>query len=172
MTTGVWLVVQSREPSALFLVRDPFSAPRVVSLGGASMFDTAHELFHRDAGAGIACASCHAEGEEDGRVWQFNPTGPRRTQAVNVGLTGTEPFHWDGDMKDFGTLVDEVMVRRMGGAPRVPGPKDRDAETGCSLCIRARPWSGRAIPPRCGGKRFLDVGRRSDACLSRGSEAH
>lgn len=110
--------VQTREPAGIQVFSDENgSSAGPVSLGGDSVFDTGHELFHRDAGAGIACASCHAEGGEDGRVWRFDPIGDRRTQAVHIGLKGTEPFHWDGDMTSFGVLIDEVMVRRMGGPP-------------------------------------------------------
>ncbi len=112
---GAGFAAQTREPAGVLVFRDPSSAPAVIALGGDSVTDTGHDLFHRDTGAGIACASCHAEGGEDGRVWRFDPIGERRTQALHVGLEGTEPFHWDGDMTDFGTLVDEVMVRRMGG---------------------------------------------------------
>ncbi|HMJ12591.1 MAG TPA: cytochrome-c peroxidase, partial [Polyangiaceae bacterium] len=87
-----------------------------VPLGGDSVLDTGHELFHRDTGSGIACASCHLEGAEDGRVWKFTPIGDRRTQSLDVGLAGTAPFHWDGDMGSFTTLMNEVFVHRMGGA--------------------------------------------------------
>jgi cytochrome c peroxidase len=72
-------------------------------------------MFHLDSNGRIACAQCHPEGGEDGRVWLFDPKGPRRTQAVNVGLAGTEPLHWDGDLPTLEALVDEVFVRRMGG---------------------------------------------------------
>jgi cytochrome c peroxidase len=89
---------------------------QTLALGGDSVLDTGHEVFHRDAGAGIACASCHAEGAEDGHVWNFSTFGARRTQAINVGLEGTEPFHWSGDMPELSVLVSEVFVRRMGGA--------------------------------------------------------
>jgi hypothetical protein len=114
--TNMWFAVQTREPAKIVFVRDlTDSSPVEISLGGDSVLDTGHDLFHRDAGQGIACASCHLEGAEDGRVWKFQPLGDRRTQAIHVGLEGTEPFHWDGDMKTFGMLMDEVMVRRMGG---------------------------------------------------------
>jgi mono/diheme cytochrome c family protein len=113
---GVWFAVQTRDPAGIVLVRDVFGTPPVtVPLGGATVFDTGHEQFHRDSGGGIACASCHVEGTEDGRVWQFDPIGPRRTQPTDVGLQGTEPFHWDGDMENFSMLVNEVFVHRMGG---------------------------------------------------------
>jgi hypothetical protein len=112
------LLVQSREPAMLLVVRDPWDfgqAPAQVDLRGESMRDSGHDLFHRDTGAGIACASCHGEGGDDGHTWLFRGLGARRTQSVNVGLAGTEPFHWDGDMHDLGTLMEEVFVGRMGG---------------------------------------------------------
>jgi CxxC motif-containing protein (DUF1111 family) len=64
------------------------------------------------------------EGGEDGRVWQFVPIGARRTQALHVGLEGMAPFHWDGDMADFGTLMEEVFVGRMGGPHQSPERTD------------------------------------------------
>ena len=63
----------------------------------SSRADTGHLIFHANAGGGLACASCHAEGNDDGRVWNFTCEGPRRTQSLHVGLRGTEPFHWSGD---------------------------------------------------------------------------
>jgi mono/diheme cytochrome c family protein len=110
------LVVQSRQPAQLAL----FSADGVktIALGGEDRLDTGHEIFHRDAGAGIACASCHGEAGDDGHVWNFSTFGPRRTQSIQVGLEGTEPFHWSGDMADLTMLVREVFVDRMGGVPQ------------------------------------------------------
>ena len=91
-----------------------------IELGGESVADTGHELFHRDAGSGIACASCHAEGGDDGHTWRFSGMGPRRTQSLHVGLAGSAPFHWAGDESDFSALVEDVMVGRMGGAKQAP----------------------------------------------------
>jgi cytochrome c553 len=135
--TDVWLVVQTREPAGIVVFHDPFTAGVALTLSGASELDTGHEMFHRDAGAGIACASCHAEGEEDGRVWQFDPIGPRRTQAIDVGLEGTAPFHWDGDMANFDQLVSEVMVHRMGGQEQSQDRRDSLAHWIFALTPRA-----------------------------------
>ncbi len=107
------LIVQSREPSQLQVLTSV--APRIIDLGGGTRLDTGHEIFHRDAGAQIACASCHGEAGDDGHVWSFDTLGPRRTQSVNVGLEGTEPFHWSGDMDDLPMIMNEVFVGRMGG---------------------------------------------------------
>jgi mono/diheme cytochrome c family protein len=112
------LVVQSRQPAQLSLITADSATPRTISLGGIDRLDTGHEIFHRDAGAGIACASCHGEGGDDGHVWNFSTLGPRRTQSINVGLANTEPFHWSGDMADLSMLVREVFVDRMGGVPQ------------------------------------------------------
>jgi len=105
------VVVQTREPATLQIPRFRVT----VTLSAESREDTGHRLFHSNAGAFLACASCHPEGGDDGHVWNFDPIGPRRTQALRGGLTGTAPFHWDGDMASFTTLVQEVFGRRMNG---------------------------------------------------------
>ena len=104
------VIVQSREPAVLSV---PGGQP--IQLSTVSRSDTGHDLFHANAGAGVACASCHAEGTEDGRTWTFACEGTRRTQSLQVGLKGTEPFHWGGDEKDFSQLVTDVFVGRMSG---------------------------------------------------------
>lgn len=123
-TTGRALAL-AREPLRLFVI-DGF---RGSSLGfvssafdirSATVSDTGHDIFHRDAGGGIACASCHPEGTDDARTWNFAPIGARRTQPLDVGLEGSAPFHWDGDLPTIGSLMSEVFVRRMGGFAESP----------------------------------------------------
>jgi mono/diheme cytochrome c family protein len=111
-------VVQSREPAMLALP-DGTTIP----LSSDTRADTGHFYFHANAGGFIACASCHLEGNDDGRVWTFDcgantlaaPMGPRRTQSLQTGLRGTEPFHWSGDEADFTQLMKDVFVTRMSG---------------------------------------------------------
>ena len=110
------LLAQTREPPQLVLLPlGPGDTPVRIDLPGVATTDTGHELFHRDAGGGIACASCHPEGGEDGHTWHFVDTGARRTQALNVGLRDTAPFHWNGDLPNVGAVMSEVFVGRMGG---------------------------------------------------------
>ena len=119
-TTGDTLAVQLREPAQLWIFPafDRFN-PIIVELSPVSKKDTGHQLFHLNTGAGIACASCHPEAHDDGKVWDFECVGPRRTQALRFGVLGTEPLHWDGDMDSFDTLMNDVFVGRMsGGQPR------------------------------------------------------
>jgi cytochrome c peroxidase len=108
--TGV-LVVQTREPSTLFRTDTDVSIP----LATDSRADTGQTIFHVNAGGGLACASCHPEGGEDGRVWNFVCAGARRTQSIRGGISATAPFHWDGSEANFSHLMDDVFSGRMAG---------------------------------------------------------
>ena len=101
-------IVQSREPATL-----EFEGGASVRLSDESRADTGHLMFHMDSGVGIACASCHPEGGDDGHVWRF-PEGLRRTMPLEGGVLERAPFHWDGSLGDMSALIDTVMVTRMG----------------------------------------------------------
>jgi mono/diheme cytochrome c family protein len=103
------LILQTREPAAIVF------GTRVLTLPGRSRKHTGYELFHLATVGGVACASCHPEGHEDGQVWTFAGFGPRRTQSINGGISGTEPFHWSGDMNTFSKLAHDVFNSRMSG---------------------------------------------------------
>jgi hypothetical protein len=103
------LAIQSREPAEITI------GAKVIALSAESRADTGHAVFHANAGGGLACASCHPEGGDDAHVWVFAGAGPRRTQTIRGGISGSEPFHWSGDMASFRSLVDEVFSRRMAG---------------------------------------------------------
>jgi mono/diheme cytochrome c family protein len=110
------LVVQTREPAALHIMSEDRRRPwKTITLATDTRADTGHAIFHSNAGGNIACASCHAEGGDDGKTWEFVDMGPRRTPSLLGTTPNTEPFHWSGDMKDLPTLVDHVFVERMGG---------------------------------------------------------
>lgn len=118
------VVVQLRDPATL-LVLDDVAGPltrttRTIPLDAFGSSDTGFDLFHRDSGAGIACASCHPEGGEDGHVWQFSQIGPRRTQALNAAIEHTAPYHWDGDLPGLSDIMSAVFVGRMGGVHQSP----------------------------------------------------
>lgn len=107
------LLALARDEPRLYRLRG-FSE-EVLELRGDDASDTGFDLFHNDTGAGIACVSCHPEGTEDGHTWVFEDLGPRRTQALNVGLEGTAPFHWKGDMDDVHMIARRVRQSAMGG---------------------------------------------------------
>ncbi|MFO0605283.1 MAG: cytochrome-c peroxidase [Polyangiales bacterium] len=139
------LVVQQRLPAAL--VVDGQS----IALGGVMPRDSGSVLFHTNRGGTVACAACHVEGEDDGRVWTFAPAGARRTPSLRGGLLGTEPFHWSGDLPDFTALVDAVMVRGM----RAPRP----SEAGIDALAR---WIDR-LPRRAAAAPDADAVARGEA---------
>jgi mono/diheme cytochrome c family protein len=112
------LFAQTREPAQLW----SSDGGAAITLTTDLLPDTGHLIFHANSGSGIACASCHPEGGEDGRVWNFACLGARRTQSLRGRLSETAPFHWDGDMNTFPKLVDEVFVGRMAG------PKTTDVQ--------------------------------------------
>jgi cytochrome c peroxidase len=112
------VIVQSREPAQLWLVGlegTAMTSATPLALTDVSRGDLGHTVFHSNSCGGLACASCHPEGHEDGRVWNFACEGDRRTQDIGGGLAHTEPFHWNGDLGNFSALVNTVFVGRMSG---------------------------------------------------------
>ena len=106
------VVVQSREPASLQILTQRGDA---IALSQDSRFDLGQQLFHSATGAQIACVSCHPEGGEDGRVWQFQTLGARRTQSLRGGIMDTAPFHWGGDEPNMSSLMTDVFQGRMAG---------------------------------------------------------
>ena len=118
------LVVLSREPAVLH-IRDrqepePWST---IDLGGESREDTGHAIFHANSTqGGIACASCHPEGGDDGRTWKLtelvngmSTTIDRRTPTLRATLQDTAPFHWKGDLASLAALAKASWSDRMDG---------------------------------------------------------
>jgi hypothetical protein len=112
-TIGDRIVAFLRDPAALTVSDgdDP-----VLRLPAARpVTDTGHLLFHTATRTALACASCHPEGGDDGRVWNFLPDGPRRTQTLRGAISQTAPFHWNGDRRDLDHVMDLTFTRGMGG---------------------------------------------------------
>jgi hypothetical protein len=107
-------VVQLREPAGIALPR----AGRVITINGAtSVRDSGYRVFHGNYNVrtNLACASCHPEGQEDGRVWNFAAHGMLRTQTLLGTVQGTAPYHWAGDLPTVRDFLVEVWGRRMQG---------------------------------------------------------
>ncbi len=63
----------------------------------------------------ISCASCHPDGQSDGRTWQ-NPEGLRNTQAL-AGMAWTHPIHWSADrdeVQDFEHTIRGPLMQGRG----------------------------------------------------------
>lgn len=110
---NVW-VVQSREPAELVYLDEQLSVLQSVPLAKESVEDRGHAIFHTNAGGGVACAGCHLEGGEDGRVWTFFGK-PRKTMSLLGTLAGTAPYHWDEGDATMRAVLDSVYTTRMAG---------------------------------------------------------
>lgn len=88
---------------------------KTITLPGDFGYDAGRALFHTQTQVGLACASCHPEGRDDGLVWQFENEGTRRTQSIAGHILERAPYHWAGDMPDLTVLMDNVFAVRMAG---------------------------------------------------------
>jgi hypothetical protein len=159
-------LIQTRAPAALVFTSDLAT----IALGGGDAADTGHRMFHTNPEGSMTCASCHPEGNDDGRTWNFSNIGPRRTPMLRGGVLGTEPFHWNGDLPDFGHLVDEVLARRMGAPRPSPAQSERLARWVDGLPALRAPAAAMASPAAARGQALF--ARADVACASCHGGAH
>jgi mono/diheme cytochrome c family protein len=62
---------------------------------------------------GLACASCHIDGRDDGMTWQLE-RGPRQTPMLAGRLLGTAPYGWEGDRSTLQGHIVEAIHRFHG----------------------------------------------------------
>jgi hypothetical protein len=67
----------------------------------------------------ISCASCHPDGDGDGRTWQ-NPEGLRNTTAL-FGMAWTHPIHWSADRDEVQDFEHTVRSNLMQGRGLIRG---------------------------------------------------
>ncbi|MEW5737688.1 MAG: hypothetical protein AB1938_02115 [Myxococcota bacterium] len=87
-----------------------------VALSDVPAPNPGNTLFHAAAPAGLACASCHPEGGDDGHVWTVAGKA-RRSQSLQGGVTASAPFHWQGEHRTLASLMADTFVSRMSGPP-------------------------------------------------------
>lgn len=62
--------------------------------------------------AWISCATCHFEGDADGRTWFFRD-GIRNTPAL-FGVASTLPMHWSGDLDELQDVESTIRTVQAG----------------------------------------------------------
>jgi len=71
--------------------------PPILLLGKQLFHSAARPELTRDQW--ISCASCHFDGEMDGRTWNLPGLGPRNTTSL-LGVIQTYPINWQADMDE------------------------------------------------------------------------
>lgn len=97
-------------------------------LGRRLFFSAADSRMTDVAAGGIACASCHPGGRDDGRTWQFSEGRRNTPMLAGRHLATTAPYHWDGALAtphDFNKVIQERMGGAGDGTGRTAEPSDR-----------------------------------------------
>jgi len=74
---------------------------------GAQLFHSATDP-RMDAGSQLSCATCHFDGQSDGRVWAGFPDGPRNTPLL-YNLPETVPYNWSATWSELADV--ELKIR-------------------------------------------------------------
>jgi DNA-binding beta-propeller fold protein YncE/cytochrome c peroxidase len=74
----------------------------------------------------ISCASCHPDGQPDGRTWH-NPEGLRNTQSL-AGMAWTHLIHWSADRDEVQDFEHTIRGPLMQGRGLVRGPISKSLE--------------------------------------------
>jgi len=98
------------------VTQSPLSAE--LRLGKQVFFSSRSAMTSRDRW--MSCASCHFDGDHDGRTWLFRD-GPRNTTGLR-GMTETLPLHWSADrdeLQDFEHTIRSLQAGTglINGAP-------------------------------------------------------
>ncbi len=114
-TPGGDLVIFYPEAPALIVRAAGGAVSHRINLPGSAYNDPGRNVFHQQTRIGLACASCHPEGRDDGVVWDFARDGKRRTQSLAGSILQRAPYHWTGDENTLPVLLDDVFAKRMSG---------------------------------------------------------
>lgn len=98
----------------------------------------------------MSCASCHFDGDHDGRTWFFPGRGFRNTTTL-LGTRDTAPFHWSADrdeLQDFELTIRELQAGLGLIRNGVPHPPLGASNAGRSADLDALAAFIRSLPPR------------------------
>ncbi|MEW5854395.1 MAG: c-type cytochrome [Myxococcota bacterium] len=114
--------VADERPAATLKIAD-VTLPANVQEGRKLFFDATNASMTglSNGAMGISCGTCHVDGRNDGRNWQFID-GPRNTPSLAgaaPGRTGiattTAPLHWGGELENHRALQ-RTVTEFMGGS--------------------------------------------------------
>src|SRR6185436_16932871 len=77
------------------------------------------ELFHtasnRRIAFGLSCASCHADGRDDGRTWAGRGVLRQTPMLAGRDIAHTAPYGWNGEYRTLDEYIAFTIGSRMGG---------------------------------------------------------
>lgn len=79
---------------------------------GAQLFHSASDP-RLSAGNSLSCATCHFDGQSDGRVWQGFPDGPRNTPPL-YNLAETVPYKWSATWDELADMEFKIRWLQAG----------------------------------------------------------
>lgn len=79
---------------------------------GAQLFHSASDP-RLSAGDALSCATCHFDGQSDGRVWRGFPDGPRNTPLL-YSLPETVPYNWSATWDELAGVEDKIHWLQAG----------------------------------------------------------
>lgn len=82
---------------------------------GRWLFHSAVDRQMSASGSGVACATCHVDGRDDGLTWALD-TGPRQTPSLAGPVSATPPFTWTEHTASVGDVARIKARGLMGGS--------------------------------------------------------
>ena len=97
---------------------------------GAQLFNGAADS-HLSENGWLSCATCHFDGQSDGRVWLGFPDGPRNTPTL-YNLPETVPYNWSATWGELANV--ELKIRWLQvGSGLIDAPAVSDPHAGMSV---------------------------------------
>lgn len=112
--------------------------PAIMEKGGE--VELGRALYHatgdyRISREGLACASCHPDGRDDGLTWA-TLEGPRNAPMLAGRLEGTAPYAWSATSERVSEHL-EHTVQRLGGS----GLSKREMEALAAYCLSMKTYA-------------------------------
>ena len=93
---------------------------------GAQLFHSATDP-RLNTGETLSCATCHFDGQSDGRVWAGFPDGPRNTPLL-YRLPETVPYNWSANWDELADVETKIRWLQAGtGLLDMPDPNEAHA---------------------------------------------
>ncbi len=127
---ALWVYAELSRELVVYDLADPFTAQteldridlragRPEPLGDEGLLGKI--VFHRSAdprmtrSGYVSCASCHPDGEHDGRTWDFTDRGEGLRNTIGLrGTGGVPPLHWSANFDELQDFENDIRGPQAG----------------------------------------------------------